>query len=149
MPVELASPSDDMFASGAQVLVCPVNCRGVMGKGLALEFRRRYPVCYPPYRRACEDGRMTPGRILLVHCHDIFVAHVPTKRDWRDPSKLGDVIVGIEALAFEAVRCRWDTLAVPALGCGLGQLSFEPVHEALENAFKDLSTNVTIYPPRS
>ena len=75
----------------AEALVNPVNCVGVMGKGLALEFRKRFPDNYTEYRRACQSGRVRPGRMMVFKTYRTgprgYIINFPTKRDWREASR--------------------------------------------------------------
>ena len=92
----------DLFASGCQALVNPVNCVGVMGRGLALQFRHRFPANYEAYRDACARGEVRPGRCFVFDAGAgpaRFVVNFPTKRHWRDPSRIGDVAGGLDDLA--------------------------------------------------
>lgn len=130
----------DIFATDAEALVNPVNCVGVMGAGLALAFRRRYPEHYREYVAACHTGRMRPGTVH-VHQHKPgvtprYIVAVPTKRHWRERSRLDDVAAGTAALARTLTRLRIESVAIPALGCGLGGLEWKEVHEVLERTLR-------------
>jgi len=124
----------DIFSSiKYDAIVCPVNCVGVMGKGLALECKNRYPNLYDNYRLACLSGFLKPGEIFGVvdkqinkDKHDLVIC-LATKNDWRHPSKLEWITNGVKNLV------RWldywilngieiKTIAVPMLGCGCGGL---------------------------
>ena len=125
----------DLFAAGCEALVNPVNCVGVMGRGLALAFRRRYPAHFAAYRRACRTGALRPG---TVHVDDLgagacprFLIALPTKRHWRDPARLDDVTHSVHALAAVLLERRVASVAVPKLGCGLGGLAWPDVHRAI------------------
>lgn len=138
----------DIFQSQCQTLANPVNCVGVMGKGLALAFRRRFPAMYTDYCRRCADGLVQPGRpYVWRNEHGFWVLNFPTKRHWRDKSRLEDIIAGLERL--EANHNEWgiQSLAVPALGCGLGELDWGLVRPVLEHHLSRLAIPVEIYAP--
>ena len=125
----------DLFATGCEALVNPVNCAGVMGRGLALAFKRRYPAHFASYRRACRAGALRPG---AVHVDDLgagasprFLVALPTKRHWRDPARLDDVERSVRALADALRERRVASVAIPKLGCGLGGLAWPDVHRAI------------------
>ena len=95
----------DLFQDSAEALVNPVNCVGTMGKGLALEFMKRFPDNFWDYVRSCRSGRVRPGQMLVFQTHrpqiHRYIINFPTKRDWRDPSRIEDIEAGIQALAEE------------------------------------------------
>ena len=125
----------DLFATGCEALVNPVNCVGVMGRGLALAFKRRYPAHFASYRRACRAGDLRPG---AVHVDDLgagacprFLVALPTKRHWRDPARLDDIERSVRAFAEALREHRVASVAIPKLGCGLGGLAWPDVHHAI------------------
>ena len=124
----------DLFASGCEALVNPVNCVGVMGRGLALQFRHRFPANYEAYRDACARREVRPGRCLVFDAGAgpaPFVVNFPTKRHWRDRSRFEDVAGGLDDLARLLRRRAIASVAVPPLGCGLGGLPWPAVRSLL------------------
>ena len=120
----------DLFASGSEALVNPVNCVGVMGKGLALQFRRLFPANFEAYREACTRREVRPGRCFVFDAgagRPRFVVNFPTKRHWRDRSRIEDIAAGLDDLAAILDRRAIGSVAVPALGCGLGGLPWPRV----------------------
>lgn len=146
------APGRDLFACGADALVNPVNCGGVMGAGLALEFKRRFPDNYAAYREACERGAVRPGRVLVYDRRPAsqprFVINFPTKRSWRDSSRLQDVAAGLGDLAHVTRELGIASLAVPALGCGLGGLDWADVRPLVDSAFAGAAARVLVYAPQ-
>lgn len=144
--------SGDMFANPADAVVNPVNCVGVMGKGLAAECARRWPGMLPGYKRACADGTLRPGAVQVWATGQEptrFVVQFPTKRHWRQPSRLGDVADTLPALTAAVVEHGIRSIAVPALGCGLGGLPWPEVRALVETAFAELhDVDVRLYPPQ-
>lgn len=135
----------------AEALVNPVNCVGVMGAGLARQFKERFPDNYARYLgMTCPRG-LSPGRVYLVDRHDHgaprWIANFPTKNHWRDPSRIEWVADGLVDLARQ-VRGRIRSIALPMLGCGLGGLNFADVRPLIERAFAGLpDVDVRVYGP--
>lgn len=142
----------DLLASGAEALVNPVNCVGVAGKGLALAFRQRWPGAFKEYQLACQLGWLQPGRILPAWFPGPgaqIVLHFPTKRHWRTPSRLEDIEAGLPVLATYLREYAVRSVAVPALGCGLGGLDWAAVRPLIEAALGDIEgCDVLLYPPQ-
>lgn len=145
----------DIFNSSAQALVNPVNCVGVMGKGLALQFKQHYPMNYTFYRQACNQGRVRPGHMLVFELEAFvpgqgpqYIINFPTKRHWRDASLLEDIHQGLDALAFELIQRRIQHVALPSIGCGLGGLAWSEVQPLLEDRLAQLTrVRVDVYSP--
>lgn len=138
----------DLFESDAQTLVNTVNCVGVMGRGIALGFRKRFPDMYKDYVRKCEVGAVKLGE-PYVHRYLLppWVLNFPTKDHWRSVASLADIIVGLEHL--EANYRDWgiQSLAVPPLGCGEGRLDWETVGPELYRRLGHLQIPVDLYAP--
>jgi uncharacterized protein YwgA/O-acetyl-ADP-ribose deacetylase (regulator of RNase III) len=139
--------SGDLLASKAQTLVNTVNCVGVMGKGIALAFKRQYPEMFKDYVRRCERGEVQLGRPYVYRADNHFILNFPTKQHWRAVSRLEDIIAGLEYL--EAHYREWGitSLAVPPLGCGNGQLEWEVVGPTLHRHLSRLGIPVELYAP--
>lgn len=140
----------DLFGSGADALVNPVNTAGVMGAGLAEAFARRFPAIVPPYRAACREGRLRVGTVLALEVHAPparFVVNLPTKRHWAHPAQLADVEAGIGALRQWVAAAPVRRVAVPALGCGLGGLPWDLVRPALAEGLHGLAAEILVFEP--
>lgn len=137
----------DILDSVAPVLVDPVNCVGVAGAGLALAFRRRHPEAHRVYLRACETGALAPGRLASADGLFRTIVFFPTKRHWRDPSRLEDVAAGLGALRALILERGWMHVAVPALGCGLGDLPWSSVQYLIHANLDDLQGVFEVYAP--
>ena len=137
-----------LFDSGAAALVNPVNVVGVMGKGLALEFSKRFPKASADYRAACADGRMKLGQVFAAEEGGVTILHFPTKQHWRNPSKLEYIMEGLHSLV-ETLRSRGiASVAVPPLGCGCGGLDWARVRPLIVSALDRLpEVQVLIYGP--
>ncbi|GAA3988673.1 macro domain-containing protein [Thermobifida alba] len=143
----------DLLDADVDALVNAVNTVGVMGKGIALQFKRAFPENYRDYRAACERGEVTVGR---MHVHALarpgrprFVVNFPTKRHWRSPSRLDDIESGLAALRDTITALSIGSVAVPPLGCGHGGLSWAEVRPLVERALGDLpGVEVRLWEPR-
>lgn len=138
----------DLFASHAQTLVNAVNYVGVMGKGIALEFKVRFPDMFADYAKRCKAGEVEIGRPYLFQCTPtLWILNFPTKRHWRDASHLSDIEVGLTYL--ESHYCEWGitSLAVPALGCGYGRLEWGVISQTLKQHLSLLDIPVELYAP--
>lgn len=142
-----------MLQAEADALVNPVNVVGVMGKGLALDFKRSYPAMFEAYARAARSGQLRMGRMDV---HEVaptgsrrYVINFPTKAHWRDKSRLGDIRDGLADLVSVSQRLGLASIAVPALGCGLGGLAWPQVEPLVVAAFEPLRhMRVLLFPPR-
>ena len=120
--------SGDIFKSKAQTLVNTVNCVGVMGKGIALEFKKRFPEMFHDYVARCRRGEMRLGQpYLFKRLVEPWILNFPTKDDWRSLTRLSDIRRGLEFLELHYRSWAIISLAVPPLGCGLGQLEWRVV----------------------
>ena len=137
----------NIFESPAQALVNPVNTVGVMGAGLARQFRDRYPAMYQSYRADCRRGQLAPGRVRVYRTDDgRTVICLPTKRHWRDNSRPEYVQTGLQALSrWTAEQSDPVSVAVPPLGCGLGNLDWRQVRPMLIQAVRAMPEAVTVY----
>jgi O-acetyl-ADP-ribose deacetylase (regulator of RNase III) len=140
----------DLFQSEAQTITNAVNCVGVMGKGVALEFKKRFPAMYADYVRRCAEGRVRLGHPYLYRQTELpWILNFPTKGHWRDPSRLVDIVAGLEYLESHYREWGITSLAVPALGCGLGGLEWRTTGPILIQQFARLDIPVTLYTPRT
>lgn len=114
----------DIFQSNAQVITNTVNCVGVMGKGLALAFKTRFPEMNDDYVQRCRDGLVKPGQPYLWENDVVQVLNFPTKRHWKQNSFLSDIEAGLKFLAENYAQMGIASIALPPLGCGLGGLNW-------------------------
>lgn len=149
--IQLAS--GDMFQSHVEALVNPVNCVGVMGKGLALQFKRTFPFYFRTYKEECAHGKIKLGKASVYFRESIhlptFIISFPTKNHWRDSSKLEDIESGLASLVAEMVCLDIRSIAIPALGCGNGGLEWEQVKPLIWDAMGNVDAKVLVYPPVS
>jgi O-acetyl-ADP-ribose deacetylase (regulator of RNase III) len=139
----------NLFESSAQVLTNAVNCVGVMGKGIALEFKKRFPAMYRDYVVKCASGQMKIGQPWLWEDDKVQILNFPTKRHWRSKSSVADIEAGLEWLAANYGELGIYTIAVPALGCGQGGLAWKDVKPMMEKHLGSLpDLEVFVYPER-
>lgn len=138
-----------IFESSVQCLVNPVNCVGVMGKGLALEFKRQYPDMYKKYRELCLDGSLGVGQVAfysLKRQPNKIICLFPTKNHWRDKSTVSLIDGSLQAFVKYAPEMKIKTAAFPKIGCGYGGLNFElQIRPMLEQYFSNSSFNIEVY----
>jgi len=140
----------DLFQSPAQVLVNTVNTVGVMGKGVALQFKRHFPEMHTKYRDLCEKGDFSVGSLWLYKTPNKWVLNFPTKRHWRQPSRIEYVESGIKKFVEIYSNMGIHSIAFPPLGCGNGQLDFpSQVQPLMEKYLQPLPIEVFIYPERN
>lgn len=136
----------NLLDSKAQGLVNPVNCVGVAGAGLALQFRKRWPVQVAEYTAFCKANKMRPGVVhdaLLLDGRRIL--SVPTKRHWRENSRPEVVALGLAALNAYLEATGLESVAVPPLGCGLGSLPRFQVAALIKIWLSDSPAVVHVY----
>ena len=122
----------DILKSPVQVITNTVNCVGVMGAGLALQFKNAYPEMFENYKARCERGEVKAGTPYLWSEGNKQILNFPTKRHFKDPSRLEDIEAGLRYLAENHERMDILSLALPPLGCGLGGLQWAKVSELIE-----------------
>lgn len=137
--------SGNIFDSPTQTLVNPVNTVGVMGKGLALEFRRRYPNMFDEYKKQCRDGWLYVGDLMLWRAKDHFVLNFPTKKHWKEPSSLIYIEAGLLSFANKYESYGISSIAFPKLGCGNGGLDWKAVKPVMERYLQELPIDAYIY----
>jgi O-acetyl-ADP-ribose deacetylase (regulator of RNase III) len=138
----------DLFESGAQTLVNTVNTVGVMGKGVALEFKRRFPEMFADYQRRCQAGDVRLGEPYLWRgLVEPWVINFPTKDHWRSVSKLADIERGLVYLAEHIAEWSVTSLAVPPLGAGSGGLDWATIGPTIYRHLERLPIPAILYAP--
>ncbi len=139
----------NLFQSPAKVFVNPVNTVGVMGKGIALEFKQLYPEMFRQYQALCESGEFNIGSLFLYKSSNKWVLNFPTKKHWRQPSRMEYIERGLQNFVKNYTQFNIHSIAFPALGCGNGELDFETqVQPLLELHLKNLLIDIFIYPEK-
>ncbi len=135
----------DIFNSQAQVIVNTVNCKGVMGKGLALAFKQKYPDMFATYERDCQTGRLAIGHPTLYRKSTPWILNFPTKYHWRNPSKLEYIEKGLAFLVNHYKKADITSIAFPKLGVQNGKLSWDDVGPLMAKYLSQVDIDVYIY----
>lgn len=142
----------DILKDDSDAIVNTVNCVGVMGRGIALQFKSAWPENFKAYALACKRDQVQPGRMFVFDTEQItsprYIINFPTKRHWRDKSRLQDIDAGLVALVAEIEQRGIRSIAIPPLGSGLGGLQWHDVLPRIERAVQALSeVRIRIYEP--
>lgn len=138
----------NLFDSGAKTLVNTVNCVGVMGKGVALEFKKRFPNMYEDYALRCARNEVRLGKPYLYEtAAGVKIINFPTKGHWRAASRLTDIASGLDYLADHTEEWKLTTVAMPPLGCGNGGLEWADVGPLIYEKLSPLPIKVVVFAP--
>ena len=138
----------DLFESQAQTLVNTVNCVGVMGKGVAEQFKKRFPAMFEDYKSRTDRKLVRLGEPYLYRdSSGLQIVNFPTKDHWRSPSRLSDIERGLDYLAARAAEWKISGLALPPLGCGNGGLEWSEVGPLIYRKLHDLPIDIEVYAP--
>ena len=142
----------NLLEANTEALVNTVNCVGVMGKGVALQFKQAFPENYRQYERACRAGAVQPGTMLTVRNDGLgnpnYIINFPTKRHWKGKSRIEDIKAGLLALIAEVQRLSIQSVAVPPLGCGNGGLDWDDIRPLIQAAFRAVpNVEVILFEP--
>jgi len=140
----------DILKASVDALVNPVNCIGIMGKGLAHQFQKAFPHNYDLYSLACWKQEVQTGKMFITHNPEPtgprLIVNFPTKRHWRRPSQLCWIVDGLQDLRNVIIGQSVDSIAIPPLGCGNGGLDWSAVWPEIVLALNDLETvDIRIY----
>jgi O-acetyl-ADP-ribose deacetylase (regulator of RNase III) len=144
----------NILEADAEALVNTVNCVGIMGRGIALQFKNVFPANFRAYEAACARQEIQPGHMFVFETGTMtnpkFIINFPTKRHWRGKSRMEDIESGLKALVAEIRRRNIRSIAVPPLGSGLGGLNWRDVRANIETAMRGLvDVDVFVYEPHS
>ncbi len=137
----------DIFASDCQTLVNPVNCAGIMGAGLALDFKRRFPEMFVEYHSLCRRGGFDIGILWIYRTGDRWILNFPTKRHWREASHEDHLHAGLKAFLGSYLAEGIVSVAFPLLGAGLGGLKPARSLEIMQTHLIHCKIPVKIYLP--
>jgi len=146
----------DLLKADAEALVNTVNCVGVMGKGIALQFKLKFPENFRHYKKVCDRGDLEPGRLFVFDRGELiendgeprYIINFPTKKHWRSPSKLEYIEAGMQALIEELKQRNITSVAIPPLGCGNGGLDWTDVGGVIKSQADALpDVRFVLYPP--
>lgn len=141
----------DLLADSAQALVNTVNTVGVMGKGIALQFKEQYPDNYNIYRKICKEGKLKVGQLLITDCKQLngvkTIINFPTKTTWRKPSEYSYIQLGLFELRNKIQELGIISIAIPPLGSHNGGLEWTRVKRMIIETIGDLDCDIRIYEP--
>jgi O-acetyl-ADP-ribose deacetylase (regulator of RNase III) len=142
----------DLFTEQVDALVNSVNCVGIMGRGVALQFKKTFPANFKAYEEACRLGEVVPGRMFVFDTGQLtqprYIINFPTKRHWRGESRIADIEQGLVALRGVIKDLEIQSVALPPLGSGLGGLDWTDVRARIRESLADLSgVKVIVYEP--
>ena len=148
----IALVKGNLLETDAEALVNTVNCEGYMGKGIALQFKKAFPENFEAYRQACRAGEVIPGRMFVYPTGSMvnprYIINFPTKRHWREKSRMEDIEAGLKSLVEKIRRLEIKSIAVPPLGCGLGGLDWREVRPMIEHALAEFpDVRVMLFEP--
>lgn len=143
----------NIFESPAYALVNPVNTVGAMGAGLALQFKKLFPHNFDVYKKACFTVQIAPGKPLFVPDKldgvEKLIINFPTKIHWQNKSELSYISSGLRTLQEEIIRRGITSVAIPALGCGLGELPWSKVKRQIDVKLRDIQdVDIYVYEPK-
>ncbi len=142
----------DILTEDVTALVNSVNCVGIMGRGIALQFRNVFPDNFDAYAEACKRDEVQPGRLFVFETGQLtnprYIINFPTKRHWRGKSRVEDIEAGLHSLVQEIKERNIRSIALPPLGSGLGGLEWSNVRPRIEAAFQELSDlRIVVFEP--
>lgn len=142
----------DIFKADADAIVNTVNCVGIMGRGIALQFKNAYPANFKAYKAACDAEQVQPGRMFIFETGKFtprFIINFPTKRHWKGKSRIEDIEAGLIALVEEIKSRGIKSVAIPPLGAGLGGLDWVDVLPRIKSALQHIpDVDVIIFEPK-
>ena len=143
----------NIIAEDTEAIVNAVNCVGIMGRGLALQFKKSFPENFKAYTTACDRKEVQLGRMFvsdtLKTSRPYYIINFPTKQHWRHKSRIEDIDSGLKALVQEIKDRGIRSIAIPAIGCGLGGLEWAHVQPLIVESLKDIhDLHVIIFEPQ-
>ncbi|WP_339776820.1 macro domain-containing protein [uncultured Thalassospira sp.] len=144
--------SGNLFSESAEAIVNTVNCVGVMGRGIALQFKNAYPDNFKAYATACKREEVQPGQMFIFETGQLtyprYIINFPTKRHWKGKSRIEDIQSGLNALKEDIQRLKIRSIAIPPLGSGLGGLKWDDVKSLIESSLSEIQgVNILVFEP--
>ncbi|MBG9587220.1 type II toxin-antitoxin system antitoxin DNA ADP-ribosyl glycohydrolase DarG [Cytobacillus firmus] len=141
----------NLLEDSSEALVNTVNTVGVMGKGIALQFKQAFPEVFREYEKACKKSEVKTGEMHVVETNSLvgprYVINFPTKQHWKEKSRMSYIVEGLKDLVRVVRELNIQSIAIPPLGCGNGGLEWSVVKPLIEKAFQDLPLDVHVYEP--
>ena len=147
----ITAAEGNLLQAPADALINTVNTEGVMGKGIALQFKEAFDLNYRLYRQACKEQRVRVGEMFVTETHELvgprFIINFPTKRHWKENSRLEYITEGLEDLKRVIAEYGIKSVAMPPLGCGNGGLDWQQVRPIIVQAMADVTVPIQLYEP--
>lgn len=142
--------NNDLTNCKVDALVNTVNCVGIMGKGIALQFKNKWPENFKSYEKACKNNQVQIGKMFVFHASSMldkpnYIINFPTKKHWRNKSELSYIVDGLDDLVKVIKELQIKSVAIPALGCGLGGLDWNIVFPIIKEKLTPLLSDVEIH----
>ena len=139
--------SGNILKSDSDYIVNTVNCVGVMGKGLALQIKKKFPAEFSEYKKSCDAGELSPGSVYVFNeMFNPVIIHMTTKNHWINPSKIEYIQDSLKALKeYFSSETDHRSVALPAIGCGNGGLNWSDVRELILKELDDMNDNIDVY----
>jgi O-acetyl-ADP-ribose deacetylase (regulator of RNase III) len=141
----------NILTADTEALVNTVNCVGVMGRGIALQFKNKFPNNFKAYEAACKKHEVMPGCMFVYNTDELtfprYIINFPTKRHWKGKSRIEDIESGLEDLARVISERKIQSVALPPLGSGLGGLDWQEVRTQIESALHNCNAHILVYDP--
>ncbi|HIP50259.1 MAG TPA: Appr-1-p processing protein [Candidatus Pacebacteria bacterium] len=141
----------DIFSEDVDAIVNTVNCVGVMGRGLALQYKNKFPQNFKEYAQSCKRGEVIPGKMFVFQTGQLtnpkYIINFPTKRHWKGKSKIEDIENGLDDLRKIMDKYNIKSIAIPPLGSGLGGLDWRSVKSIVANKLSNVNVRVVVYEP--
>lgn len=138
----------DILLSNDEAIINPVNIVGVMGKGLALQFKEKYPLNFKLYNNACKNNKVQIGIMYVTRENNKIIINFPTKKHWRNPSKIEYINSGLDSLILLIQQNNIKSVSIPPLGCGCGGLNWDEVKQLIIQKLSILdNVIINIYEP--
>ncbi|MCF6219073.1 MAG: macro domain-containing protein [Gammaproteobacteria bacterium] len=143
----------NILTEDAEAIINTVNCVGVMGRGIALQFKKAFPENFKAYAAACKREEVRPGRMFIYDMGGLtnprYIINFPTKRHWRGKSRMEDIEAGLKALVVEIRERSIQSIAIPPLGSGLGGLEWTEVRQCIEQSLSDMDDmRIIVFEPK-
>lgn len=144
----------NLFDEQTEAIINTVNCVGIMGRGIALQFKKTYPENFKEYQKACKAGEVVPGKMFIytnsLLINPKYIINFPTKRHWKGKSSIDDIKDGLIALKEDIINYNIKSIAIPPLGCGLGGLNWTEVKSLIDNILSDINdVEIIVYEPNN
>lgn len=144
--------NQNIFNLNTEAVINTVNCVGVMGKGLALQFKQKFPENFKVYKKKCINGEINIGKMFIFNNGLInkpkFIINFPTKKHWREKSQLAYIEKGLQDLKKVIIDYKIKSISIPPLGCGLGGLKWKDVKNLIIESLSDLDICIVLYEKR-